>query len=292
MPAQHDRSLAVPLAFLPESQPGFRIGAQVHIFYADLAGEIRQRLDHLGPGALAMVTTDSEAKRAVIEAAFAGWGERLEIRIFPNRGRDIAAKLLAFADRYDEFDLLVFAHSKKTEWTRVGSSWRDLLYDGTFGSEAVVRSILALFALRPDAGMVFPQHHESIRRFTGWQWSFSAAQQLARHWDLRLRRRGVIEFPSGSMFWARPAALRPILDIGLTLEDFPEEAGQTDGTVAHAVERLFALACEIAGYRWYKVSAPAHYSDHRAMAHPASAEALAAYLDENPIRLLDTMVHA
>ena len=59
-----------------------------------------------------------------------------------------------------------------------------------------------------------------------------------------------LDFPVGSMFWARSAALRPLLDLELSFEDFPAEVGQTDGTLAHAIERLYFYACEKSGLRW------------------------------------------
>lgn len=287
---ERDRSLAVPFAFAPGPLPPFRIGAQLHIFYADIAADLRRLLDNAGPGMTALVTTDTEAKRAAILQAFAGWDERISVRIVPNRGRDIAPKLLAFADRYDEFDLLLFLHSKKSEYGVVGEGWRELLYDTLCGSPEVVRSVLSIFAARVDAGLVFPQHHEPARPFTGWEYNFAAARRLARRMGVRLRRRGTIEFPSGSMFWARPAALAPLLRLGLRLEDFPEEGGQMDATIAHAVERLFALSAELAGLRWYKVAAPAHYRDRRVMTCPASGGALESYLAEQPVVLMETMV--
>ena len=63
----------------------------------------------------------------------------------------------------------------------------------------------------------------------------------------------VLEFPSGSMFWGRSAALRPLLDLKLTFEDFPEEDGRVDGTLAHAIERSVLISAEAAHLEWLKV---------------------------------------
>jgi lipopolysaccharide biosynthesis protein len=51
-----------------------------------------------------------------------------------------------------------------------------------------------------------------------------------------------LDFFAGTMFWARPAALAPLRDIGLRLADFPAGAGPDDGALQHAVERLFSAS--------------------------------------------------
>ena len=45
------------------------------------------------------------------------------------------------------------------------------------------------------------------------------------------------------MFWCKPTVLKPILDWGLKFEDFDNEGGQIDGTLAHSIERLIGLCC-------------------------------------------------
>jgi hypothetical protein len=68
--------------------------------------------------------------------------------------------------------------------------------------------------------------------------------------DVRLEQ--PLDFPSGSMFWARPEALRPLLDLGLTTDDFPEGAAAL--TLAHAIERLLLRICEHSGHTWIKIA--------------------------------------
>ena len=45
----------------------------------------------------------------------------------------------------------------------------------------------------------------------------------------------------GMMFWARTSTLAPLLNLKLDWDDYPEEPLPYDGTLLHAIERLFPL---------------------------------------------------
>ena len=50
------------------------------------------------------------------------------------------------------------------------------------------------------------------------------------------------------MFWARPDALEPIFNLKLDEKYFPEEPLPNNGTIAHAIERMFVYTAWMKGY--------------------------------------------
>lgn len=54
--------------------------------------------------------------------------------------------------------------------------------------------------------------------------------------------------PLGTMFWFRPAAMKPLYDRNWEYEDFPEEPNKIDGTLLHAIERIYPFIAQQSGY--------------------------------------------
>jgi O-antigen biosynthesis protein len=260
LPRLIDYSLRVPFASgfavdreTPEtSKP---IAVVCHLYDHDLAGEIHAQIANIPVAADLFISTDTEEKAASLQGEFSSWKQgRVDIRVVEDRGRDIAPKYITFRDVYDRYDLILFVHSKKTKHPALGEAWRKHLIHTLTGSRDIVSSILWMFAHDDRLGVVFPQHFIQIRPLVRWCGEYPQAKLVAQRMGVALRPNQLIDFPSGSMFWVRSAALLPILNLNLKLEDFPEEEGQTGDTLIHVLERLLLHACEQAGCHWLKIS--------------------------------------
>jgi lipopolysaccharide biosynthesis protein len=285
-----DRSAAVPFAF--EIEP-FKVEPNIcvicHLFYDDLADEMREVLRNIPFKFDLYVSTSDEPKRQRILAAFATLGKgAVDVRIGPNRGRDIAQKLVTFSDVYDQYEYVLFVHGKKSAKSSVGQKWRDTLIEGLLGSPETVKSIITLFERHRSVGIVMTQHFEPIRAHLHWDHVFGRARKLARKMGFVVTSRQVLDFPSGSMFWARTRALAPLLALKLDYDDFPEEKGQTRRTIHHAIERLFLFTAEHAGFSWVKVASRNHYSDHTGIETIDSPATLDRFVETGKFSLIAT----
>lgn len=252
---EQDYALETPFRFEPEISPDRPpIAAVVHAFYPDVLPLLLEKLANI-PGAVDVyLSTDTQEKKAIVSQLCASWDKgSIEVRVLPNRGRDIAAKFVGFRDIYDTYELFVHLHTKRSPHGGTPlARWRDYLLDNLLGSPEIVRSNLALFD-DPRMGVVFPQHLFEIRGILNWGYDYDLARALLKRMGVSIDKNMVLEFPSGSMFWARSAALRPLLDVGLDFDDFVDEGGHVDGTLAHAIERSILIVAESAGYEWSKV---------------------------------------
>lgn len=270
----YDYSALVPFDYpAVEWKSAPRLAIICHMFYIDMIDEFARYFSNIPFQFDLYITTDIQEKREKIEKKFSHWKGKIEVRIAPNRGRDIAPMLITCRDVYDHYEYILHIHTKKSPHNNDLSAWRFYLLETILGSTEVVRSVFEAFRSDPKLGMIAPQHFGAVHQAIGWDRNFKIAQTLAKKLGFNVSRHGPVDFPSGSMFWARTAAIKPLLECNLTLDEFPDEAGQVDKTLGHAVERLFYFVCEHAGFGWIKISRPSLLSN------PASGKPIATHED-------------
>ena len=107
-------------------------------------------------------------------------------------------------------------------------------------------TILAAFEADADLGIVTADG--SVLGPSFWGQNAPVTATLLRRLGLDLEPRA-LRFAAGSMYWARASILRRLADLRLTAADFEDEAGQIDGTTAHALERVIGILAADAGLR-------------------------------------------
>jgi lipopolysaccharide biosynthesis protein len=287
--AETECTVAVPFGFVTKPVIAARpIAAIIHIYYSDMANELRRYLDSVPGDVDVFISTADRASKEIVEEAFSNWAKgKVEIRIMPNRGRDIAPKLLGFQDVYRCYDIFVHLHSKRSLHTDGLESWRRHLCETLVGSSLVASSVIDAFQRNPRLGMISSSHFEPVRDRLAWGSNFDCAARLAEMMGFTIDSTAPLDFPSGSMFWARSEALRPLLDLNLSSDEFEDEEGQIDGTLAHALERLFFYICERAGFDWMKISRPDMFPTRSTVYRIESPNEVDGFLRDRSLRLLD-----
>jgi len=230
----------------PAKEAGGRVAVHLHIFYPDLIPEFAARLKNMPFPYDLFVSVSSREAADIAKQKFdgcPGCGEVI-IKVVRNRGRDIAPLFCAFGTVLAGYDYIAHLHGKKSLYNKGATDgWREYLCNALLGSKDRVRRIFTLMQGENPRGIVYPQNFIDLPCMAN---TWLANRGLAEIWCPRLGitriPRGYFDVASGSMFWARGDALVPLFQAGITEDDFPEESGQTDGTLAHCIERLFVFS--------------------------------------------------
>ena len=216
-----------------------------HIFYEDL-------IDSLFDSYLSAMQNNCDLIVTVMRHASAASLNRIHRKFkncyiiqTSNRGRDIRPFIEAFRQA-TTFGYLIGCkvHTKKSPQHLTGAHWRAQLFDALLPSADFVGKIQNRFNQFPTLGLLALD--SSL-----YDLSEPAAHAYNTEWLdkllTRLRREDMISkyrflYPAGSMYWFRLAALKQLNDNSIaSLDEFEFEAGQLDGTFAHAVERIVGL---------------------------------------------------
>src|SRR5271165_2120451 len=230
------------------------IGIVVHIYYEDTWEDISGALGSLTVPFDLIVTTVPGRER-LIDAIRRDF-PLAEIEQMENRGRDVRPFLVLLErGRLDRYRYVCKVHGKKSmdggRKSYMGAIWRRRLLFDLLGAPGLANAIVDMFERDPSVGMIGPRAYRLPREDYPEELSFSANRQMTLELAERMgvpSRRFQLDFFGGTMFWVRPEALKPLRDLHLS-SSIPEERGLLDGSLGHAIERVFSTAVVAAGYK-------------------------------------------
>jgi lipopolysaccharide biosynthesis protein len=243
--------LASHATVAPGTQP--RIAVVVHAYFTDLLPQLIDSLRTI-PVPFDLVVTNASGGPLPLDLSALDRVVNSVVLDVPNQGRDILPLIeVVNADLLEPYELVLKVHTKKSAWREShetlggdGAAWRDSFLTDLVGTEEQVRVILSAFAADPTLGLVTA--NDSILGSDYWGGDEENTAALLRRIELDLVP-DALRFAAGSMYWIRGFVLQGLRSLDLVAEDFEEEAGQVDGTTAHAVERAIGILTREAGYR-------------------------------------------
>lgn len=237
---------------LIDLRPSGGIVIVAHIYYFELFDEIASALENIPWSFDCFISVNDEHVIGLIKDRISKIKNigKFDIRVVPNRGRDISPLLVEFSKEIRRYQYVLHVHTKKSLYSgRERVEWREYLLESLLGSERRIRHIFHQFVNNPNIGIIYPDTFEGVPYWAHtWLQNRSIAFTLGNRLGIDIEYCNYVDAPMGSMFWCRVAALSPLLDLNLSYSDFPEECGQIDGTLQHTIERFFVPVANHVGF--------------------------------------------
>lgn len=236
------------------------VAVHLHLYYEDMLDLCVTYLQNI-PVAFdlfvsvpATIDADSIQKNLCFNLVNA---QNVYVEHVPNRGRDISPLIVQFGKRLLGYDYVAHFHTKKSPHAATLDRWFEDIMDQLCGSSAQIAQVFKL--LKHDAKIVYPAGNQIMAwDQTGWSDNKGIARYLLRSYTaLDIEDFPYVEFPQGSMFWAKSAAIADLLTMPLVFLDFPEEPIEADATIAHALERLVLIVASNYPGRAYRLESDA-----------------------------------
>jgi len=220
----------------------------IHAHYPDVFSEIISLIDKDVLDSSRIYITSNYQNEAEIRKIISNSRINCILTILPNKGRDVLPFMKTLPQLIDDgVKVVIKVHTKKSTHRDDGDVWRKDMLLKLLSSNSVTAA-LNRFNDDPTVGIIGPEGHVVPMNYY-WGSNANTVTKIANQLGICEDKVQELNFVAGTMFIARTAALLPLLDLGLQERDFEDENGQVDGTLAHAIERVFSISALSKGYK-------------------------------------------
>ncbi|MBU2977233.1 rhamnan synthesis F family protein [Alteromonas sp. C1M14] len=231
-----------------------KVAIVLHIFYPDFVEKFAQTLRKFPTSVDVFVTAATKKIERDATETFGSLDNVNQVKtaLCENRGRNFGPFLVNFSKELLEYDLMCHMHSKKSLYSgREQTQWFDYLNNFLLKDKHVVKSVLRLFDEHKELGTYYPSSFWMMPSWVNhWTCNKPHAEGFVNDWGLDIND-DFVNYPVGGMFWARPKAIKPILNKNYQYDDFPAEPLPNDGSWLHALERVIGLLAEKQGFKQF-----------------------------------------
>lgn len=239
-----------PVTALTRGKPvAIATALHVHAYYIDGLEDIVSRIKVNVNRPSLFVSVASDLDRAKAEKILSSYDGESEVKAVPNVGRDIAPLLTQFGNALiRDFEVIGHVHCKKSlsiQNSETAERWLEFCLSNVIGGPeagSMMDAQLSEFQSTPSVGVVFPADPNVL----SWSKNKPYAERIVSRMGFE-NLPDAIDFPVGTMFWIRKVALQPFVDLSLKWSDYPPEPLPYDGTILHALERLFGVVPRLSG---------------------------------------------
>ena len=234
-----------------------KIALIIHAYFDDLLEYCYQYASNMPDNADVYVTVPNEKNKKDAEEIFGRLPNNVKVMVIENRGRDVSSFLVASKTFIMDYDFVCFMHDKKVGQISpksIGYGFSYKCFENLLTTKEFVKNIINTFDNNPRLGMLMPPppNHGDYYFTLGMEWgdNFDITKKLADELGLTIpfsKEKEPIS-PLGTMFWVRPQAMKRLFDVDWNYEDFPKEPNNFDGTLLHAIERIYGLVVQQEGY--------------------------------------------
>jgi hypothetical protein len=243
-PTQNVLEKAPGLLFLNQWTPVHEECMVVHVYYEEQWPSIEKMILN-APRKIDLIVTLTKGKSDHLKKEIEKNNPGSYCIVFQNHGRDILPFVeILNTGAFRDYKYVCKIHTKKSPHLRHGMRVSKYLLN-QLGSRRAFLKNRKILETDENIGIVAPHGYLLGNRFIGP--NLKQMRQVANHHHPAIDLQEHFLFPSGSMFWFRPESLDWLRKKGLNAVDFDVEQSQLDGTMAHAVERLFGVSCAQAG---------------------------------------------
>lgn len=234
-----------------------KIALVMHIYFDDLMEYCLHYARSMPENADIYLTVPSEKNKEVAEKIFSVLPNKVDVMVIQNRGRDVSALLVATKKFIMNYDYVCFMHDKKVvqlDPKSIGYGFSYKCFENLLTSKDFVKNVIDTFENNPRLGMLMPAppNHGDYYFTLGMEWgsNYKITKELADKLGIKVPIEKGKEpiAPLGTMFWFRPQALKMLFERDWKYEDFPKEPNKLDGSILHAIERIYGYVVQQQGF--------------------------------------------